>query len=305
MFLNTILKNMSYENYDIMNEQEIECLALAASELDKKVCIFLDNEKFANDIKSNVAMVLTTQEMKEKISCKYSGGLCIVENPRTLFFQIHNFLKNDKKYIRKKFKTSIGKDCNIHPLSSISDHNVMIGDHVIIEEFVSIKEDVCIGDRSIIRAGCIIGGEGFQFPVTQEGILAVQHCGGVVIGNNVEIQQVCNVSKALFPWDNTVIGDGTKLDALVHIGHAGKIGRNCRIPAGAAISGSVYIDDGAWIGVNATISNRIRIGKNARISLGSVVTKNVEENKVVTGNFAIDHDQFIENIKKIRGKEIN
>ena len=125
----------------------------------------------------------------------------------------------------------------------------------------------------------------------------VKHLGNVLIGDNVELQQSVCVDKALFSWDSTVIGDGTKVDNLAHIGHAVKIGRNCRITAGVIFAGSVVTQDNVWFGINASIRNNISIEKNANISMGSVVTKRVEKDKKVSGNFAIDHNAFIENIK--------
>ncbi|MGN1151821.1 MAG: hypothetical protein ACI4SN_06650 [Lachnospiraceae bacterium] len=55
----------------------------------------------------------------------------------------------------------------------------------------------------------------------------------------------------------------------------------------------------SWVGVNATISNRIQVGNHARVSLGSVVTKDVKDGQTVTGNFAIDHTDFINNLKDL------
>ena len=94
-----------------------------------------------------------------------------------------------------------------------------------------------------------------------------------------------------------MIGAYSKLDAMVHIGHGTVIGKRVLFPAAATISGNCVIGDDTWIGVNATVSNRIEIGDHARVSLGSVVTKNVLAGQTVTGNFAIDHARFMQNLK--------
>lgn len=300
MYLSSILKEMSYKDYKILGEQEIDYLALSASELNQKVCIFLDNEKYIRDIKSNVSMILTNTRLKDKIVYNDSScGLCIVEEPRTLFFMIHNYLKNNCEYVRKKFSTSIGENCNIHPYSSVSANNVIIGNNVMIEEFVVVRENTVIGDNCIIRSGAKIGSEGFEFKRCGKEILSVIHLGGVKIGNNVEIQCNTCIDKAVYPWDDTRIGDYVKIDNLVHIGHAAKIENNVMIVANSGIGGRTEINSNTWVGFSTTVSNGLNIGTNARINIGSVVTKNVNDGQSVTGNFAIDHSCFIDNIKKI------
>jgi len=93
------------------------------------------------------------------------------------------------------------------------------------------------------------------------------------------------------------LADGVKSDVMVYVGHNSQIGRKTFLAAGAKIPGNVWIGEDVWIGVNATISNRIRIGDGARVSLGSVVTKDVPAGATVSGNFAIDHQRFLKNLK--------
>ena len=84
---------------------------------------------------------------------------------------------------------------------------------------------------------------------------------------------------------------------MVHIGHGTIVGRQTLFAAGTTISGNCIIGNRVWFGVHSTVSNRIQIGDHARISLGSVVTQDVPEGKTVTGNFAIPHPVFIQNLK--------
>ncbi|MDR0851210.1 MAG: hypothetical protein LBN36_01820, partial [Clostridiales Family XIII bacterium] len=97
-----------------------------------------------------------------------------------------------------------------------------------------------------------------------------------------------------------VIGDSCKAADHVHVAHAVKIGYGALIAANACINGNVHIGDDAWIGPGSTLSNGITIGNHARISIGSVVTKDVGDGKTVSGNFAIDHEKFIDFVKSIR-----
>ena len=244
-------------------------------------------------------MLLISPEIERLINRdKYTGGVCVVENPRILFFEIHNFLAENFEYRRKEFDTTIGTGSVISPLSAISTKNVCIGKNVVIEEFAVIRENTTIGDGSIIRSGVKIGGQGFEFKRKDGKIMHVKHLGGVVIGSDVEIQYNACIDCAVYPWDDTVIGNYTKIDNLVHIGHAVKIEDNVMIVAQSGVGGRTVINNNTWLGFSSTVSNGLEIGKNSRVNIGSVVTKNVMDNESVTGNFAIRHDKFIENLKK-------
>ncbi len=258
----------------------------------KKVFSYINDKRFQEELANgDLSCIVCTKELLENLP-GHIKGVIISENPGETFWQIHS----RQKVI--KFPTLIGNNCKISEKAYIAKENVIIGDNAIIEEFVSVKECTKIGDNCVIRAGSVVGGEGFQLQIgSGQAYSVVKHLGNVLIGDNVELQQSVCVDKALFSWDSTVIGDGTKVDNLAHIGHAVKIGRNCRITAGVIFAGSVVTQDNVWFGINASIRNNITIEKNANISMGSVVTKRVEKDKKVSGNFAIDHNAFIENIK--------
>ncbi|MEG1408161.1 MAG: UDP-3-O-(3-hydroxymyristoyl)glucosamine N-acyltransferase, partial [Ruthenibacterium sp.] len=96
--------------------------------------------------------------------------------------------------------------------------------------------------------------------------------------------------------------ENTKLDNFVHIGHAAKIEKNVLIAAHACIGGRTVIMPNAWIGIGAIVRNGIRIGCGARVNMGAVVTKSVSDGQSVTGNFAIDHQKFMSNLKNIKRK---
>lgn len=291
--LNKYLANIPVE---MVNEIEFDVLAITDSETDRTSCVFLDNVKFISHIKPSVKMVMTTPALKTAFA-ELDVGLCITEKPRELFFMLHNALSEDSSYYRERFTTVVGSNCHISPLSSIATNNVTIGDNVTIEEFVVIRENTVIGDNTIIRAGAKIGGQGFEFKRSVGGIVSVAHLGGVIIGKYAEIQYNTCIDKAVYPFDNTIIGDYSKLDNLVHIGHAVKVANNVMIVANSGVGGRTVIKDNSWIGFAATIINGITVGENSRANIGSVVTKSIPDNGSVTGNFAIEHSKFINNLK--------
>lgn len=290
-------------DYRIDRDLEFEALGLIEASLDNNFCAFIDDESYIERIPDNVTMILTSKDLADEFSGD-NHGICIVEDPRNTFFKLHNCLAEDDFYRRKPYETKIGRDCVIHPSASISDISVTIGERCIIEENVVIRENAVIGDDCILRAGAVIGGEDFEFKRCGGKVFGVKHIGGVVLGNEVEVQYNSGINKALYPWDDTVIGDCSKIDMLVHIAHGVKIGKNVMVVANSGIGGRTVIGDDCWIGFASTLRNGITIGDRARVNMGSVVTKSVASGGSVTGNFAINHEDFIGNLKAIKNKKV-
>ena len=107
------------------------------------------------------------------------------------------------------------------------------------------------------------------------------------------------MSRALF-FGDTTLGEEVVADNLVYIAHDVQIGKRVQICALVNILGRTIVGDGAYIGPSAVIKNGLNIGAGAKISIGSVVTQDVAEHAVVSGNFAVPHDRFLEHIRSIR-----
>lgn len=298
MLLSEIIRDMNqFEIVSLINEKQFDYLALTASFVEGSTCVFLDSDKFIEDLKPNVTMVITNKEVSKNLNCEHYG-ICVVDSPRIFFFRLHNFISEKNNSRNKKTKTIIGVNCVIHNLSSISEYDVKIGNNVIVEEFVVIRQNTIIGDNSIIRAGSVIGGQGYEYKRMNDGILSVTHAGGVIIGENVEIQSNTCIDRGVYEWDNTVIGDNCKIDNLVHIAHGVKIGKNTMIVANTGIGGRTIVGENSWIGFASTLTNGISVGNNARANIGAVVTKSIPNECSYTGNFAIEHSVFMKNLKK-------
>ena len=296
MILSEIIELL--DGLTLLKDGEFTSLGLAVSECDEKILTFIENEKYIDSLSGKVTSLITTEEIGEKLKSKY--GVIISKNPRGDYFKLHNKLSYKIGYRREEFNTSIGEGCKISKLASISDKNVIIGNNVIIEEFVVIRENTVIGDNSIIRSGVVLGGEGYEYKRIDGIIMNVNHCGGVIIENNVEVQYNSCVDKALYPWDNTIVGEYSKLDNLVHIEHGVKIGKRCLIASRSTFGGRTILGNDSWVGLGSIISNGLKLGNKVSISLGAVVTKSLEDGEKVSGNFAINHDKFIDFIRNIR-----
>lgn len=284
-----------------INEKEFCSLGLAGYNDGKDVCTFLAAAKYAKGLSDGISMVLTSEEvyseLKENNSLSDEYGLCIVSNPRIAYFKLHNALSAKAGYRRESFPTRIANSAKIHPMTCIAENNVVIGENVVIEEFVSIKENTIVGDNTVIRAGSVIGGTGFEIKNSDGGLWTVNHIGGVILGKNVEIQQNTTIDKAIYPWDNTIIGDCDKINSQVQIAHGVKIDTNTEVVSNAGIQGRVRIGKNVWIGPNSAIRNGISIGDNARVNIGAVVTLDVPDGAAVSGNFARPHDKMIEEMR--------
>lgn len=293
------LSQIVNKNLTLVRDGEFELLAQCTIDLPKKILTFIEDFDFIQYINMNksISCVICKYEHVDFFDDKLIGIVC-TNQPKLTFFKLHNsFVKTDNSI--SSYPTKIGRNCMISSQAVIASKNVTIGNNVTIEENVVIRENVEIGDNCIIRVGSIIGGQGYEFKRDKGlSILQVEHAGKIIIEDSVEIKELCSIHQAVFDWDYTKIGEHSKLDAHTHVGHATKIGKRVMIGSHSNLAGNINVEDDVYIGPGVTISNRLNIGCSSRISLGSVVTKDVEKNKTVTGNFAIDHDIFLNNLKK-------
>jgi UDP-3-O-[3-hydroxymyristoyl] glucosamine N-acyltransferase len=271
------------EGAKIIKNGEYRAMGLIGLASEQSLFVYISEKKYLSELEKNVnvSCVICTDEIFEHLP-QNNYGVMISQKPRVDFFETHNYFSKNSAYIRKRYKTEIHPSSKIHKLASIAENNVKMGENCLIEEFASIKENVIIGNNTIIRSGVVIGNDGFQFNKYGDRIFSVKHLGGVLIGDNVEIQPNSVIAKAIFPWDNTVIEDYTKIDDLSHISHACKIGKRCLITAGTVLAGSTVIGNDVFIGLNSTII-RTMVGNSAFVGIGSVVIDEVLENKKVFG----------------------
>ena len=283
--------------FRVENEQEFSTLGLVVSPVEEPFCAFVENEKALYTIGDNAVMVITTPDLAPKLLTQ-RRGVCVTAQPRVVFFRLHNALARHGGYARPRFATKIGKNCSISPLAVVAKENVTIGDNVVIEEFAVIRDNVTIGDNCVIHAGVKIGFNDFEYKKENGKLFTVAHYGGVILGEEVELHSNTCVNKALYPWDNTVIGDRCKIDMLVQISHGVKVGNDTMIVGLSGIGGRTEIGENSWIGYGCIIRNGVHVGNNARANMGAVVSRDVADGQAVTGNFAIDHDIFMENLKR-------
>lgn len=156
-----------------------------------------------------------------------------------------------------------------------------IGCNVFIYPGAKILDRCIIGDNSIIHSGAVIGSDGFGYRIMKSGLKKVPHIGIVRLGSDVEIGANTTIDRAEF--DETVIGDGVKIDNCVHIAHNVHIGACTAILAHTGIAGSAKIGAGCQIGGQVAIKDHLVIGNRVRIVSKSGVMRNVKDGQTICG----------------------
>lgn len=183
----------------------------------------------------------------------------------------------DNSYIGKNVK--IGDDVIIYPNVFIGD-NVSIGNSSIIYDSVSLKY-CAIGDRVIIHSGVRIGQDGFGYAVDKGEYIKVPQIGSVIIGNDVEIGANSTIDRGTI--EDTIIGDSTKIDNLVQIGHNVVIGRNCFIVSQVGIAGSTKLGDYVVLGGQVGVAGHLTIGSQVQAGAQAGIIRDIEPKSVVWG----------------------
>jgi UDP-3-O-[3-hydroxymyristoyl] glucosamine N-acyltransferase len=179
----------------------------------------------------------------------------------------------------------IGEGTVIQPGAFIGNH-VKIGKNSIIHANVSVYDYSIIGDNVIIQANTVIGGDAYYFKRRPTHYDKMESCGRAVIEDNVEIGAHCAVDKGVS--GDTIIGNGTKMDNFVQVGHDTHIGKNCLIGSHSAIAGVVVIEDDVILWAKVLINKDIVIGKGAIMLATSGADKSLPGGKVYFGAPAID-----------------
>jgi UDP-3-O-[3-hydroxymyristoyl] glucosamine N-acyltransferase len=167
-----------------------------------------------------------------------------------------------------------------------------IGPHAVIGPGVAIGRGcrigagavigcALIGDGVVIGPGAVIGEAGFGLTVGPKGLMDIPQLGRVIIQDNVGIGPQTCVDRGAF--DDTVIGENTKIDNLVQVAHNVRLGRSCVLAAHTGISGSVTVGDGVQFGGRAGIADHVKIGDGARVAAAAGVMKDIEPGGMVAG----------------------
>ena len=196
--------------------------------------------------------------------------------------------------------TGIDKNAFVHESAKISDKAYIgafafigegceIDSGTVIEPNATLLKNVKVGKNCLIHSGAVIGCDGFGFVRENEKIVKIPQNGGVEIFDDVEIGACTTIDRGAM--NDTIIGEGTKIDNHVQVGHNVKIGKYCIICSMSGIAGSSIIEDYVTISVQAGITDHVTVGKNSIIAGRSGVTNDVPEGSVLSGFPARPHNQ--------------
>jgi UDP-3-O-[3-hydroxymyristoyl] glucosamine N-acyltransferase len=187
---------------------------------------------------------------------------------------------------------SVGPHCVVEAGASIGARTVLmagcyvgvqasIGEGGLLYPRVTVREECIVGARCILHAGAVIGADGFGFAFDAGRYHKVPQVGNVVLGDDVEVGANTTIDRAT--TDSTRIGDGSKIDNLVQIGHNVQMGRHCIVVAQVGISGSTILEDYVTIGGQAGIVGHLRLGKGVQVGAQSGVTKSIPAGAKMNG----------------------
>ena len=182
---------------------------------------------------------------------------------------------------------------------SVVGRDCRIGENTRLEANVTLYANVRIGRDALIHSGTVIGADGFGFAPTPQGWEKVCQLGGVVVGDRVEIGSCVSIDRGAL--DDTVIGDGVKLDDQVLIAHNVVIGRDTAIAGCTAVAGSTRIGERCTIAGLSGITGHLQIADGTHVTAMSLVSRSIKQPGVYSSGTGLEpHRQWKRNVVRFR-----
>lgn len=240
--------------------------------------VFVDHPKYYDKALNSKATIILINKI---VDCPEGKALLISDDPFRDFNKLTNHFKPFQSANKSISESAIiGKNTLIQPNCFIG-HHVTIGDDCMIHSNVSIYDDAVIGNNVTIHAGTVLGANAFYYKKRSEGFDRLLSGGRVVIENNVDIGASCTIDRGV--TGDTIIGEGSKLDNLIQIGHDTVIGKKCLIASQVGIAGCVVVEDEVTIWGQVGCTSGITIGKKAVVHAQSGISKSLEGHKTYWG----------------------
>lgn len=245
--------------------------------------VFVDHPKYYDKALESAATIVL---INKEVACPDGKALLISDDPFRDFNTLTDHFKPFQSAGASIAATAtIGEGTVIQPNAFVGNH-VRIGKHCTIHSNVSLYDHTVIGDHVTIHAGSILGADAFYYKKRESGFDKLKSGGRVVIKDHVDIGAACTIDKGV--TGDTTIGEGTKIDNQVHIGHDSVIGKKVLIASQTGIAGCVVIEDEVTLWGQVGVTSGITIGEKAIISAQSGVSKSLAGGKSYFGSPAGD-----------------
>jgi len=297
------------------SEDKIFDIATMEKAGENDICFFYDKKAKEKALSIKAKACVTTKDFAAFIP--EGVALLFNDNPKMAFLKL-----NEAMYAEYKPQIGISPKASVHPSAKIGrncfigdcavvDENAEIGDECRIEAGAYIGRACKIGDRCRIGAnasvaycimgndcyiytGARIGADGFGFEMVGGQHHRIPQIGRVIIGNDVEIGANSCVDRGAL--DDTVIGDGCRVDNLVQIAHNDKFGRGCVLVAQVGVAGSCSFGDYVVCGGQTGFADHLNVGSGAQIAAQSGVMRDVEPKAVLLGTPAVPFKDFMRQV---------
>ena len=263
--------------------------------VEKGDIVFVDHPKYYDKaLKSSATTIL----INKKVDCPEGKSLLISDDP---FRDFNKIIKHFNPFIASKESISesstIGENTVIQPNVFIGD-NVSIGKNCIIHPNVTIYSGTKIGNNVTIHAGTVLGSDAFYYKNRPERFDKLISGGNVVLKDNVDLGASCTIDRGV--TGSTTIGEGTKIDNQVQVGHDTIIGKKCLIASQTGIAGCVIIEDQVTLWGQVGMTSGITIGKGAVVQAQSGISKSLEAGKVYFGYPAEEYRSKLKELATVK-----
>lgn len=259
---------------------------------------FVDFEKYYSKCLNSPATIII---INKEVEVPQGKTLLVNEDPFTAYVSLVKHFRPFEPANKLVADTaSIGEDTHIQPGAFVGNH-VTIGKNCLIHPNVTIYDHCIIGDNVIIHAGSVLGADAFYFKRRKERASQydkLESCGRVIIESDVEIGACCTIDKGVS--GDTIIGQGTKLDNHIHIGHGTIIGKNCLMASQVGVAGKAHIEDEVILWGQVGVSKDLTIGKGAVIYAQSGVPASLEGGKVYFGSPVVEAREKMKELNWIK-----
>lgn len=258
--------------------------------------VFVDHPKYYKKALNSSADVIIINKVVEEIP--EGKAIIISEYPFDDFNKITKYFRDFEPLSSDRgLDVQIDESAIIYPNVTIGNH-VSIGKNTIIYAGVVLNDYTIIGDNVIIGANSVLGHSAFYYKKKPSGYDRLLSCGRTIIEDQVEIGALVTIDRGVS--GDTIIGEGTKIDNQVQIGHDTVVGKNCLFAANVGVAGCVVIKDNVTLWGQVGVTSDVTIEENVTVHAQSGVGKSLEANGTYFGSPCSDARKALKELAALR-----